>query len=284
MSDLAFPPALPEATVPAPLRANARRHLIAAALSAVVPGAGQLFLGRRKAAILLFIGLAGIISGFWPLRLARSYHGLLFLLWMCLLSTLYAIYDALLGRHVNSGKRMSRWWIPVAIPLHYVSVNLIFTSLLIGSGFRALRFASDAMEPTIAIGDKFVFDKQYYWHHVEDRGVLAVIQRPDGITVKRIIAVGGDTIEGKNRAIFLNGQLQDEPFIQHKLRAGTDPELDTFGPVQVPPGKYFVMGDNRDVSLDSRVNEFGLVDMRSIKGKPLYGYHIINKPLWWEIN
>jgi len=64
----------------------------------------------------------------------------------------------------------------------------------------------------------------------------------------------------------------DEPFAQHSLPAGTNPEMDSFAPVTIPPGKYFVLGDNRDVSLDSRIKEFGLVDGQAIAGRPLYIY------------
>lgn len=91
-------------------------------------------------------------------------------------------------------------------------------------------------------------------------------------TVKRIIAIGGDTIEGKNRNIMVNGALLKESFIQHTLAANTNPELDTFGPITIPSGKYFVMGDNRDVSLDSRIPDFGLLEDRAIDGRPLYIY------------
>jgi signal peptidase I len=90
--------------------------------------------------------------------------------------------------------------------------------------------------------------------------------------VKRVVAIGGDTIEGINRKIIVNGQLVTEPFSRHTLAPGTNPEMDSFGPLTVPVGKYFVMGDNRDISLDSRSPDFGLLDAQAITGKPLYIY------------
>ncbi len=178
---------------------------------------------------------------------------------------------------------MSRWWIFAGIPVHYLSVNLIFTSLLIGSGFRTARFASSAMEPTIFPGDKFVIDRLYYRHHSPHPGDLVFMRRPDGTTVKRVVAVGGDTIQGTNREVFLNRQRLDEPFIQHKSSTSAYAWLDSFGPVAITAGKYFVMGDNRDTSLDSRYSEFGLLDSQSILGKPLYVYQIVAKPLYSEL-
>jgi signal peptidase I len=284
VSDLSDIPTLPEITVPPPQRANVKRHLIAAGLSTVVPGAGQFFLGRNKKAGFLFLALITISGGFWPLRLPRFYVGLIFLLWMCLLLSLFAVFDALLARDTRSSGRMSRWWIFAGIPLHYIGVNLIFTSLLIGSGFRAFKFASTSMEPTLFAGDKFVFDKRYYQGQPVRRGDLVVMRIQDSFTVKRIIAIGGDTIQGKDREILLNDSVQSEPFIEHKWRAAAYAWMDTFGPVAIPSGKFFVMGDNRDISLDSRSTDFGLVDARSIVGKPLYGYQIIGKPHTWELN
>jgi signal peptidase I len=253
-------------------------------LSALVPGAGQLFLGRKKRATVLFLALIAIAAGFWPARLPKSYFGLVFLLWMCLFLSLYAIFEALLAQDTRLPGRMSRWWIFAGIPLGYLGVNLIFTSLLVASGFRTYRFASPSMEPTIFRGDKFVSDQHYYRHRSPHRSDLVLMRLPDSVTVKRVIAVDGDTIEGEQRQIFLNGRLQDEPFVKHEFGGGTTPELDTFGPVQIPPGKYFVMGDNRDVSLDSRTADFGLIDQSAILGKPLYGYRVTGKPLSWELH
>ena len=106
----------------------------------------------------------------------------------------------------------------------------------------------------------------------------------DSLTVKRVIGVGGDTIEGKDREILLNDSVQSESFIEHKSRVAAYDWMDTFGPVAIPPEKFFVMGDNRDVSLDSRSPDFGLVDAPSIVGKPLYAYRIIGNPHSWKLN
>lgn len=120
--------------------------------------------------------------------------------------------------------------------------------------------------------DAFVADKNYYQHRDVAHNDLIVLRRKDYLTVKRVIAIGGDTIRGEDRRILLNGQALEERAIRHTLSPGSNPEQDTFGPVAVPVGKYFVMGDNRDVSLDSRALDFGLIDAKAITGKPLYIY------------
>src|SRR5208283_2841482 len=97
-----------------------RHHLLAAALSTVLPGAGQLFLGRRRKAIILFVALLGISFGFWPLRLPHSFPGLTLLIWACLLLSVFGICDALLGRDELSSGRLSTWWGLATIPLTYL--------------------------------------------------------------------------------------------------------------------------------------------------------------------
>lgn len=137
------------------------------------------------------------------------------------------------------------------------------------------------MEPALHAGDKFVTDQHFYHHRSPDRGDLVLFRAHDYVTVKRVIAIGGDTIESKERAIYLNGQVQYERFIQHQFEKGVDAELDTFGPISIPHGKFFVMGDNRDLSLDSRSSDVGLIDSTAIVGRPIYGYHVWNKPYYW---
>lgn len=283
MADLVLIPTIPEAPAPEPTRPSVKRYLIAAVLSTILPGAGQLFRGHRIRALCLLIGLIAIWLGFWSLRLPSSYPGLVLLLWMCLLLALFAVFDALLAKDAGSSARISRWWILAGIPLHYLATNVLFTALLWSSGFQTFRFLSESMEPTIFAGDKIVADRRFYHQRAPDRGDLVLLRNRDYVTVKRVIAVGGDTIEGRERSIYLNGQVQFERFILHKFETGSDPALDTFGPVKIPPGKFFVMGDNRDMSLDSRSSDVGPIDASAIVGRPLYGYHIWDKPHYWWV-
>jgi signal peptidase I len=245
--------------------------VLAALLSAIVPGTGQIFLGqRRKGQVLLGIFVIFCL-GFWPLRLLRFYLGLALLLWISLLMTLYATNIALLARGITDSPP-SRWWILLSIPLTYAGINLVFTSLLFAEGFRAMEFSSSAMETTLLKGDKFIIDKDYYRQHPCERDDLVVMRIEGAQTVKRAIAIGGDNIEGRDRKVFLNGHLLDEPFAYHPRGGGNVPAQDNFGPITVAAGKYFVMGDNRDSSRDSRMRDFGEVDQDAIVGRPLYIY------------
>jgi signal peptidase I len=142
------------------------------------------------------------------------------------------------------------------------------------------------MEPLLMTNDRFVYDWRYYASHSKERGDVVILRWKDTLLVKRIIAIGGDTIQGQGGAILLNGSAIDEPYLQHKDPTESDEASNTLGPVRLPPGKYFVMGDNRDMSLDRRYSEFGLVSDDRIVGQALYFYKIGfgNRPLTRRLN
>jgi signal peptidase I len=126
------------------------------------------------------------------------------------------------------------------------------------------------MERAITQGDHIVADMRYYRSRRPVRRDIIIFLRDGKFLVKRVIAISGDSIEGQNNVIFVNGKEQDEPYVEHTSRAARLNWMSKFGPTYIPNGRYFVMGDNRDVSLDSRSAEFGLVDDNSIVGKALY--------------
>jgi signal peptidase I len=126
---------------------------------------------------------------------------------------------------------------------------------------------SGSMEPTLNIGDRILVDKLSYHLHAVHRGDIVVFARPPGETlepgvndlVKRVIGLPNETISAQNGQIDINGKPLAEPWLPKGV------VTDDFGPVHIPSGDYFVMGDNRGFSSDSRV--FGPISGSLIVGR-----------------
>ncbi len=113
--------------------------------------------------------------------------------------------------------------------------------------------ASDSMAPTLNKGTHLILDKLTFRFRPPARGEIISFRSPVGEeheSVKRVIAVGGDTVELREKKVYLNGEPQLESYAWYE-RAGENLKGDTMPPVTVPPGKLFLLGDNRDNSNDS---------------------------------
>ncbi|MDR3357263.1 MAG: signal peptidase I [Desulfovibrio sp.] len=145
---------------------------------------------------------------------------------------------------------------------------------------QAFKIPSESMLSTLLVGDHLLASKFAYGINLpftnmriyrgEDpaRGDIIIFEYPGDPSVdyiKRIIGVPGDVIAGRNKQLFRNGQPVKEDYVRFANPGQIEPKRDNFGPVTVPEGKYFVMGDNRDNSLDSRF--WGFVDRKAIRAK-----------------
>ena len=161
---------------------------------------------------------------------------------------------------------------------------------------QAYKIPSGSMEPTLLVGDHILVNKLIYglrtpdslfglqipgipWGHYVfqlqqvHRGDVVVFVFPPDPTkdfIKRVVATPGDTVEVRDHAIFINGNKVDDPHAHYQDNSTPSTSRDHFGPVKVPDGQYFVMGDNRDRSYDSRF--WGFVDRDKIEGKALVIY------------
>lgn len=119
--------------------------------------------------------------------------------------------------------------------------------------FESISIASASMEPTLLVGTHFFSDKLTLRLRDPARGDIIVFTSPitaDEEMVKRVIAVGGDTVELKEKKVLLNGKELVEPYVKY-TREGEHLQGDNLGPLEVPKGHLFVLGDNRDESNDS---------------------------------
>ncbi|MBI4668777.1 MAG: signal peptidase I [Elusimicrobia bacterium] len=114
--------------------------------------------------------------------------------------------------------------------------------------------ASASMEPTLPVNSRWWADKLSLRLRRPNKGEIVVLPSPvssEKDLLKRVIAVGGDTVEIIAKAVHINGRPIEEPYVQH-TRQDEMLEGDNLGPLSVPPGHVFLLGDNRDESGDSR--------------------------------
>jgi signal peptidase I len=165
-----------------------------------------------------------------------------------------------------------------------IGTALIIALVIRTSVVQAYKIPSGSMIPTLLVGDyllanKFIYGPKIPFTHERlftlmkpERGDIVIFpspEDPDKDLIKRIVAVGGDMIAGKDKQLFVNGKPINEPYVQHEDQF-LNPLRDNFGPCVVPEGKIFAVGDNRDNSYDSRF--WGFVDIRNIKGKAFLLY------------
>jgi signal peptidase I len=127
------------------------------------------------------------------------------------------------------------------------------------------------MKPALEIGDKIIVAKYSYWVKKPARGDIIVFKYPKNLKtnlIKRVIGLSGEKVEIKNSNVYIDDMITLEPYIH----AETYPD---YGPVKVPENQYFVLGDNRDDSEDSRT--WGFLDSRYIIGEATYRYWPLQK-------
>ncbi len=157
--------------------------------------------------------------------------------------------------------------------------------------FQAFKIPTGSMEPNLSIGDHLIVNKMIFAPAVTGlerallpgrpirRGDVVVFKYPDDPErdfIKRVIGLPGDRLELRQKRLFVNDTPLDEPYAHYQDglpapgAARTDDVREAYGPVTVPTGQYFMMGDNRDNSQDSRF--WGFLPAHYIKGQALFIY------------
>ena len=135
----------------------------------------------------------------------------------------------------------------------------------------------DSMYSTLEEGDYLIINRMSYKFKEPQRGDIIVfksdLQQEDGSSkdlVKRVIGVSGDTVKIENSKVYVNGEELVEPYINDEVTEG---DIDTV----VPENSVFVLGDNREISLDSRYDSVGFIDDSDILGKVFISLYPFNK-------
>ena len=156
-------------------------------------------------------------------------------------------------------KQGYEWLVLVAASL---AVALVVRGFLI----QAFYIPSESMVPTLVKNDRVLVNKLSYKLHDVHRGDIVVFKAPPGAAtaqvkdlIKRVVGLPGETIEGRNGSIFINGKPLDEPYLTPDVRSRD------FPPEKIPPDKIYVLGDNRQDSRDSTF--FHSIDENAIIGR-----------------
>lgn len=281
------------------LPSNRRRHpWVAVVLALLNPALGMLYVGRPRRAALYFVFTVLLPLGAFYLAISG--------LWPTGLSSLPVVYLVTLAGMID-GYRIARTyesgftgpWFTTWKGLTAIGASVIL--LLVGVRmfiFEPFLTPSSAMLPTLHEGDHFFVSKLAFRDTPPQRGDLIVHRLPEGglAYVKRVVGLPGDvveydqgskrlTINGGRVPVELLGDYEDDP--RYRLtRENLDgvehlivvmPErLARGGIYTVPDDHFFVMGDNRDNSRDSRFSDFGFVAAEDIVGKVTF--------VWWNTN
>lgn len=155
-----------------------------------------------------------------------------------------------------------------AINIGIIAAALLFGMLLNKYMIANAKVPTSSMETTVMAGDRILVNRLSYLFGEPERGdIVTFIYPDDGETLylKRILGLPGETIEGKGGTIYIDGEPLEQDYTD-------EVSYDRFGPFQVPEGAYFMMGDNRNDSWDSRYWEHKFVKKEDIIGKAAVSY------------
>jgi signal peptidase I len=254
-------------------RKKKRNPLLAAIATLGTYGLGQLYNGKPcKAAGSYLLWLIAAANGMiFPI--SSSFGWLLAFIAIPVLLILLLMIDAI--RDSRAEKEIgihwyNRWYIYLGIIALQLLVIAPFQAKLTRHSAAPYRISTGSMEPALKIGDRLVADMKAYKNELPSRGDLMVFQYPNDKSIpyiKRVIGLPEEKLEIKGRSVYINDQPLEENYKQHIDPASVN---EHFGPYAIPQGKYFVMGDSRDNSQDSRF--WGFVDQSAILGKAKYIY------------
>jgi len=153
------------------------------------------------------------------------------------------------------------WWKLTRDTIETIVIALLLALLIRGLFLESFVVQYNSMEPTLHDGQRLLVNKFVYRVRPPRRGDIIVFQYPrdpERDFIKRVAAVGGDTVEIAEGRVFVNGRRLEEPYVEFV-------DTGSHALTKVPPGMLFVLGDNRANSEDSR--SFGFVPRDNVKGR-----------------
>jgi signal peptidase I len=149
-----------------------------------------------------------------------------------------------------------------------IVVSVLASAFIIMFLYNPVRVEGTSMQPGLRDQDRLFIDRFFFRFEKITRGDVVVFhypRDPEKSYIKRVIGLPGDTVSIRQGRVFINNQPIDEPYVPRRFR-----DTRSMGELVVPPDEYFVMGDHRSISSDSR--DFGPVDRDLIYGKAAFIY------------
>ncbi len=271
---------------------KSRKVWIAIGLSILAPGLGHIYCGHliRGIIFLLFLAIVGLGKDVillyamnQPQSTAHVFYVILLLLFSFYVLT---IVDAILVVRKNGdkyeAKRYNRWYIYAAV--FAIAFFVIRPMRIHGFIIQSYVMPTESMAPTIVEGNRFLVDVANYGTAKIRRGDIVSFEQPvepRNMHVKRIIGLPGETIEIRDKQVYINGNDLHEAYVVHRDLGHTFGMRDNLSAMLIPRGHYFLMGDNRDASFDSRM--YGPVAQDKIEGKVKIVYYSDNQVVWKKI-
>jgi len=250
-----------------------KRHdpVIAFVLSAIVPGLGQLYNNEVRKAIVYFLILLVVLAATLFSPAMKYFEGFLVIIGARVLFTVVSVIDAIgvAANKIEKIKRSPRQWLVYAFVLvlgiwiYSCANNYLRTHVI-----RPFKITSGGLKPALMEGDRLYADLDYFETHPVERGQIIIFPFPLDTAlayIQRCVAVEGDTVEIRSKVLYINNEKAEEPYaleftptmkqedyLEKEIKPKGAGNRDHYGPILIPDGSCFVLGDNRDNSIDSR--------------------------------